>query len=201
MSIRPKGFSFIELVIVIVVIGLLMAVALPRFINIIQQAKQAAIETISGNFSTAVISARVQWEADGHPQTPNDNNTVNYDGSIFRLTSATTNSSVLIGYPFALLTSMTTDVEQLTAQDCVDLIENLLQIPPPATALIANVTMGKYIFFVTVERQHAHQQCRYYQLASASNHRSGAINVTAGHSFTYIPAQGRVEVNLHQRKD
>ncbi len=201
MSIRPKGFSFIELVIVIVVIGLLTVTALPLFINIIYQAKQAAIETISGNFATAVIFARSQWEADGRPRTANDNNIVNYDGRVFKLTPAITNRSGGIGYPFGLLTSPTQDVEQLTVQDCVDLMANLLQIPPPVTALITDVATGKYAFFATIESQSTDKLCRYYQLASANSNRSGATNVTAGHSFTYIPAQGRVEVNLHKKKD
>ena len=200
MSIRPKGFSFIELVIVIVVIGLLTATALPLFINILHQAKQAAIETISGNFATAVISARSQWEADGRPRTA-DNNIVNYDGSVFKLTPAITQRSGGIGYPFGLLVSTTSDVEQLTVQDCVDLMVNLLQIPPSVTALMADAATGKYVFFATVESQSTDKLCRYYQLASANSNRSGAINVTAGHSFTYIPTQGRVEVNLHKKKD
>ncbi|WP_232606791.1 prepilin-type N-terminal cleavage/methylation domain-containing protein [Photobacterium phosphoreum] len=200
MSIRHQGFSFIELVIVMVVIGLLTATALPLFINIIYQAKQAAIETISGHFATAVISARSQWEADGRPRNA-DNNIVNYDGSVLKLTPAITTRSGGIGYPFGLLTGPTKDVEQLTVQDCVDLMAHLLQIPPPVTALITDVATGKYVFFATVESQSTDKLCRYYQLALANSNRSGAINVTAGHSFTYIPAQGRVEVNLHKKKD
>lgn len=201
MSTRSKSLSFIELVLVIVVIGLLTTAALPRFIKIIQQAKQAAIETLSGNFATAVISSRAQWEADGRPRTTNDNNVVNYDGSVFKLTASNANQPMLSGYPFALLASATTRVEQLTAQDCVDLIDGLLQNPPAATVLMADVERGDQVFFVTVESHQTNQRCRYYQLASASNNRFGTINVTAGHSFTYIPTQGRVEVNLHQKKD
>lgn len=201
MSTQHKSWSFIELIIVMAMISLLIAFALPRLINIIQQAKQAAIVTISGNFSTAVLSARMQWETDGRPQMAKDNNIVNYDGSVFKLTPMTAKQSALIGYPFALLTSKTANVSQITAQDCVDLISHLLQPAPLATAISADAAMGKYAFFATVERQYGEQRCRYYQLATVSNYRFDAINVIAGHSFTYIPTQGRVEVNLHQTKD
>ena len=94
-----------------------------------------------------------------------------------------------------------TGVQTCALPICVDLIDGLLQNPPAATVLMADVERGDQVFFVTVESHQTNQRCRYYQLASASNNRFGAINVTAGHSFTYIPAQGRVEVNLHKKKD
>ena len=51
---KNKGFTLIELVIVIIVLGILAAVAIPRFINIQQDARIAAIKGIAGNFSFVV---------------------------------------------------------------------------------------------------------------------------------------------------
>lgn len=51
---KNKGFTLIELVIVIIVLGILAAVAIPRFINIQQEARIAAIKGVAGNFSFVI---------------------------------------------------------------------------------------------------------------------------------------------------
>lgn len=199
--IRVKGYSLIELVIVIVIIGLLAMTALPKFLNITEEAKLSALKSMSGGFATAVMSARAQWEAVGRPVDRHNNNSINYDGSLFRLTKAITNDTVLDGYPFAVSASNTVIVNQLTSEDCVDLMASLLQNAPKVTANLADIETDNMLFYATVSGLEVKKQCRYYQLASASRNSSGSINVTAGHSFTYIPALGRVEVNLKNKME
>lgn len=51
-----QGFTLIELVLVIVILGTLAAIALPRFVSLNSTAKTASIESIAGTMrSTAVI--------------------------------------------------------------------------------------------------------------------------------------------------
>ena len=62
---QVRGFSLIELVIVIVVLGILAVTALPRFLDVTEEAKNASVEGVSGGFATGVLLVRAQWEAKG----------------------------------------------------------------------------------------------------------------------------------------
>ncbi len=51
---KQRGFTMIELVIVIVILGILAAVAIPRFINLSGEARQAATDGIAGSMAAAM---------------------------------------------------------------------------------------------------------------------------------------------------
>lgn len=59
---KAQGFTLIELVIVVVLLGILAAIALPRFLNISDKARTAIVESTGGAFSAGLHVAKAQWE-------------------------------------------------------------------------------------------------------------------------------------------
>ncbi|WP_261816084.1 type II secretion system protein [Vibrio gallicus] len=192
---KSAGFSLIELVIVIVVLGLLAVAALPKFLHVTDRAKQASIEAVAGGFATAVLSARAQWEAKARPRSMADNpnsNYVDYDGSYFQLSSSKfkdgTQTKLRDGYPMAYFGDDHAPQKQesptrITNTDvCIELFRHLLQNPP---SINADSSAKSVKYLASVEGDTV---CRYVQLANSHS--------DAAHYFEYDASKGNVSITV-----
>lgn len=65
MERRGAGFTLIELIVVIVLLGLLAAVALPKFVDLSSEARAATLSGVRGGFTSAVQLTHAKWLAGG----------------------------------------------------------------------------------------------------------------------------------------
>lgn len=61
------GFTLIELVVVITILGILAAFAVPRFVSLESQARVAATQAMAGSIRSGASLAHALWLAQGNP--------------------------------------------------------------------------------------------------------------------------------------
>lgn len=124
---RQLGFTFVELVVVIVVLSVLAAFAVPRLLDVTSEAHTNVMKSVTGAFSTATASARAQWYTEG-----GSGSTVTFDGETLPVSEN--------GWP--------TPVTGTT--DCTDLWSGMLQDPPDAIPFALPLTKGDGFSVITI---------------------------------------------------
>ncbi|NTS75865.1 prepilin-type N-terminal cleavage/methylation domain-containing protein [Catenovulum sp. SM1970] len=185
MKNKQQGFSLVELVIVVIILGLLAVTALPRLISVTEDAEDATVEGVAGGFATGVGIARTQWELDGRPS----GNGANANTSTIVLDQVTVGVDGNIGYP----TNDGSDnslSSTMSATDCQEVFDLILQSSPRSTTTFNTATILEVDYYINVSSN----VCYYYLTQTIKDESSAPTNTTTGNGFTYDASLGQVEV-------
>ncbi len=197
MSNKQQGFTIIELIIVVVILGLLAAAAIPRFTDVSSDAEDAALEGVAGGFASAVGIVRGEWELSGRPKGTSGTGAgaeVSMDQIQLYVDGST-------GYPVSGDNANAHD-ENLAATDCVSVMQSILQGAPTVTTNFNNLNETRYFTYVTQDSAAGNDMCVYYLANTIKNETeapSGDDYLTVGNAFVYNPRNGGVSIHSNNQ--
>jgi MSHA pilin protein MshB len=203
---RQSGFTIIEIIIVVIILGLLAATALPRFLDMTDDAEDAAIDGIAGGFASAVGLARGQWEIDGRPSGNVSDGAggleatgtfITVDGVTVGVNAAS-GAGIVAGFPTGDSRADTTITDaSITHAECLNVLENIMQNAPRAIEQTSPTRdlddLTGFSLFVQEGTGATNNQCFYYQTNGLVAIPAAGVTTNLN-GFTYNPATGAVTV-------
>jgi len=152
---QESGFTIIELVVVIILLGIMAATALPRFMDVTDEAHASVVSGVQGGMLSGMALYRAQWIAEGEAAA---------DSAITEFGSLRVNAS---GYPYGTVDNSGGTSTVTTVADCVAVFQNVLQTGAPSITGVANAAavVGNGTDFAAVVSA---PNCVYYYTGSLS---------------------------------
>ncbi|MCR4347660.1 MAG: prepilin-type N-terminal cleavage/methylation domain-containing protein [Sulfuricaulis sp.] len=119
----PSGFTLVELVIIIVVLGIIAAAGIPRFIDISRQTLVASIDATGASLQNAVILMQANVTAKG--TTRPSNNVVGFGDGTVDINTA--------GFPTDTASTNPALNDTISTAKCQRVWNGILQNPPTTT--------------------------------------------------------------------
>lgn len=176
---NQAGFTLVELIVVIIILAILGAVALPKFIDVTEKAQVSAVKGAGGGLGAGVALFHAQWVANGH--TAAVANVAGFGGAG---ATATVDANAA-GWPVGTDgTSMDADA------DCAAVWNNVMQGPPTLAASAGGV---EYVY----SRSTTTCTYTYYGGQSTAPSVDTDGDSTAGNmTIAYNSANGSVVVTI-----
>lgn len=150
---KTRGFTLIELVIVITLLGILAATALPKFASLTVNAQNAANQGVGGALASAANIAHASWIANGAPVVG-----LPIQMDCTNLNNVWANGEGWPGNASVCGTAVTTGVT-LSNAVCLAIFQNIMNNPPAAATTAAACGTSPSCYVAT--SINTNQQCQY----------------------------------------